>query len=158
MAAFRTLGKFREDIKTALTGAANLDVSPTLELTSARIILGFNSRLSSGDTNLAKDIRVNGPLAVIGPISQAARDVRGAGAVRCSISIFIEKDKKADFDALDVDDLLEDAINRLLTESNYTTNSKLIPGRVALVGMDYEASAHPGTLVLSLEVESIPEV
>lgn len=157
MAANRILGKFREDIKVALTGAKNKEATPDLELTAARIILGFNTRLTSGQDTLAKDIRGNGPLAVVGLISQASREIRGAGTVVCPITIWIEKDKKDDFDGLDVDDLLEDALNRLLTEGNYT-GSRLIPGRAALVGREWEHSAHPGTLALFLEVESIPLV
>ena len=157
MAANRILGKFREDIKTALTGAKNKEATPDLELKVDRIYLGFNTRLTSGQDTLAKDIRDNGPLTVIGLISQASREIRGAGVVVCPITIWIEKDKKADFDGLDVDDLLEDVINRLLTEGNYTS-SRLLPGRATLIGREWEFSAHPGTLALFLEVESIPLV
>ena len=157
MAANRILGKFREDIKTALTGSKNKENSPTLELTAARIILGFNTRLTSGQDTLAKDIGDNGPFAVVGLISSASREIRGAGPVVCPITIWIEKDKKADFDGLDVDDLLEDIMDNLMTESNYTS-SRLIPGRATLVGREWEHSAHPGTLALFLEVESIPVV
>ena len=157
MAANRILGKFREDIKTALTGSKNKENSPTLELTADRIILGFNSRLASGQDTLAKDIGNNGPLTVVGLIVRGSRELRGAGTVVCPITIWIEKDKKADFDGLDIADLIEDAMSRLLTESNYT-NSRLLPLNVSFVGREWEHSAHPGTLALFLEVESIPLV
>jgi len=145
-----------EDLKTAITGSKDKDSAPNLELTAGRISLGFKSRLPSGQTSLAKDVRANGPLAVIGPISRAVHEVRRPGSVQSAISIYIEKNKATDWDGLDIADFLEDVIKRLLTESNYTTNSKLLPGRVTLVGIVYESKAHPGIIAVRLEIESIP--